>query len=74
MVCFHMLCSLLNVLAHHLWVQFSKSTLFLAVIKLCFLALNRWQYTVVNEPDQETIEWFQVQKDASVVIDELAAV
>ena len=29
LVCFHMLCSLLNVLAHHLWVQFSKSTLFL---------------------------------------------
>ena len=29
MVCFHMLCSLLNVLAHHLWVQFSKSTLFI---------------------------------------------
>ena len=28
MVCFHMLCSLLNVLAHHLWMQFSKSTLF----------------------------------------------
>ena len=26
-VCFYMLCSLLNVLAHHLWVQFSKSTL-----------------------------------------------
>ena len=28
MVCFHMLCSLLNLQAHHLWVQFSKSTLF----------------------------------------------
>ena len=27
-VCFYMLCSLLNVLAYHLWVQFSKSTLF----------------------------------------------
>ena len=27
MVCFYVLCSLLNVLAHHLWVQFSKSTL-----------------------------------------------
>ena len=27
MVCFHMVCSLLNVLAHHLWMQFSKSTL-----------------------------------------------
>ena len=27
-VCFHMLSSLLNVLAYHLWVQFSKSTLF----------------------------------------------
>ena len=28
-VCFHMLCRLLNVLEHHLWVQFSKSTLFI---------------------------------------------
>ena len=28
MACFHMLCILLNVLAHLLWVQFSKSTLF----------------------------------------------
>ena len=28
LVCFCMLCSLLNVLEHHLWVQFSKSTLF----------------------------------------------
>ena len=28
MGCFYMLCSLLNVLGHHLWVQFSKSTLF----------------------------------------------
>ena len=26
-VCFYMLCSLLNILAHHLWVQFLKSTL-----------------------------------------------
>ena len=31
MVCFYMLCSLLNILAHHLWVQFSKSTLFLRI-------------------------------------------
>ena len=30
-VCLHMLCSLLNVLAHHYWVQFSKSTLFMQV-------------------------------------------
>ena len=28
-VCFHMLYSLPNVIAHHLWVQFLKSTLFL---------------------------------------------
>ena len=28
MVCFHILWSLLNVLAHHLWVQIWKSTLF----------------------------------------------
>ena len=32
--CFHMLCSLLNVLAHHFWVKFSKSTLFSKLIRL----------------------------------------
>ncbi len=46
----------------------------IAVILLSLLDLPQWQYTVVNEPDQETIEWFQAQKDTSAVIDELAAV
>ena len=27
MIGFHMICSLLNILSHHLWVQISKSTL-----------------------------------------------
>ena len=35
MVCFHMFCSLLNVLVYHLWVQFSKSTLFLYLENSC---------------------------------------
>ena len=28
LVCFCMLCSLLDILAHHVWMHFSKSTLF----------------------------------------------
>ena len=38
-VCLHMLCSLQNVLAHHLWVQFLKSTLFNT--KIWFFELAR---------------------------------
>ena len=34
MVCFHMLCSLLNVLVRHLWLKFLNSTLLSSVLEI----------------------------------------
>ena len=44
LVGFCMLCTLLNVLAHHLWVQLSKSTLiFFFLINVCKMII-RWKH------------------------------